>query len=255
MNKLCYCWAWLSSLLLILLGCEQQAPVSSPINQFRLIKRIDSSATSLATTRYFYNSDNRLIQTQTQTLSYTGSNLIQTTAYRYDEQNRLIVIESQQGLALNKRVFTYNEQGDMVLSTDSSGFSNAIPIYTAQQQHAYRYDSHHLPYQETLTPLGTNPLQTYQYQYTYQQGNVSQVSITLPNGSTSQTTYQYDDKPNLWYGQWGSGVMPAVFSHNNVIFDHEQLSYTPQGLISQRETIYPTNRKLGSKISFIYETY
>ncbi len=248
---------WLSSLLLLvtLLACDQQAPVSAPANQFRLLKRIDSSATSLTTSLYFYSPDNRLIRTQTQTLIYQVSNLNQIASYRYDERNRLIMIESQQGMTLTKRVFTYDEQGDMVLSKDSSGFSNSIPLYTAQQQHTYRYDSHHLPIQETLTQFGAYLLQTYHYQYTYQQGNVGQVTITLPDGSTSQTTYQYDDKPNLWYGQWENAAMPAVFSANNVIFDHQHLSYTQQGLISQRETSYPANARLASKTTYLYETY
>jgi hypothetical protein len=139
----------------------------------------------------------------------------------------------------------------------------AEATYTLSSQKAYRYDNSHRPVEATLTNFVYPTNAVYEFRYTYLNGNVSQANITFPDGTTTTTTYQYDDKANVLRNlfpvdgdlSYVDTEVPLGFSQNNRILPNQQLTYDGQGLLTGINQIYPDNANFNNQTAYTYEAY
>lgn len=253
---------WISLPLLLASCADHIPPVSAP--RYRLKTSLNTFRTGSTAASYFYTSVNKLDRIESRYVN-SGSVNLDTLRFFYDSQDRLVKTEVRR-ISFDRRVFTYDSKGDLVLiQLYQNPYRNnpTEATYSLASQKAYRYDNNHLPIEATLTNFVYPTNAVYEFRYTYLNGNVSQASITFPDGKTTTTTYQYDDKVNVLRnlfpinGDLGyvDTEVPLGFSQNNRILPNQQLTYDGQGLLIGINQTYPDNANFNNQTAYTYEAY
>lgn len=253
---------WISLPLLLASCADHVPPVNAP--RFRLKTSLNTFRTGSTSAAYFYTGSNKLDRIESRFVN-SGSVNLDTLRFFYDSQDRLVKTEVRR-ISFDRRVFTYDSEGDLVLiQLYQNPYRNnpTEATYSLASQKAYRYDNNHRPVEATLTNFVYPTNAVYEFRYTYLNGNVSQASITFPDGKTTTTTYQYDDKVNVFRnlfpinGDLGyvDTEVPLGFSQNNRILSNQQLTYDGQGLLTGINQIYPDNANFNNQTAYTYEAY
>lgn len=157
----------------------------------------------------------------------------QTTVLKYNQLGQLISVEGLPNGDTTGQFFAYLDTYEY----DSKGNPVLIKNYTSpiyqQTPLVYRSDDKH-DYDATgllIKSTISNPSSQAVYDYVYSNGNM--ISIKDNDRSTTNT-YQYDDKPNPFYGLLSSSLRtPAtsIYSKNNVISTGATYTYDSAGII------------------------
>lgn len=259
-------WLIVLGLFVTLASCDDHR---IPAGQRFRIKKVtptyaNETVSSFAV--YNYDDNNRLLTV----LNYTASANItpyvfgRRTVY-YDEQGRLTKFEDKlEDNGINPLLASYQRT---TYAYDTNGNVVAVKVYKVllsdpshpilQQDRQLLYGSNQLP-DVVKTKLNDgsqfDPILDFVEEYTYSGRNVIKVKRTYnPThtnniASTTTETFQYDDKPNPFYGFPGIGS--DAFSKNNVIETGSTYTYDANGLLIRKARVD------GSlTITYEYETY
>jgi len=122
-----------------------------------------------------------------------------------------------------------------------------------------------LNYKETRYPTSSSlddspsPRSLLSY-YTFEAGNLirleREINYPSQNEVLTPVTYQYDDKPNPYFGLLPLGIsIEESLNKNNALIPTDELIYNSNGLLAQKNInfTYPTIYR--STITFEYEAY
>lgn len=239
-----------------LLSCEDHRLMVG--NQRFRIKEVTSRTSRVfSLVQYNYNSSSQIASSirYTSVPSPTTSN--QTTLVEYDVKNRLISTEQQPPVGLINQIKVRTEYGYDVAGNLSIVRTLTAPNTSNDFQLAntltLEYTSSMFPVKITATGSGVPNGVT---EYTYADGNVSREVFTpVDPGQPSNTRlFQYDDKPNPFYGKVIFGVDAQIFSKNNAVDPSRRLIYDANGFLVREE---PSSGNTGplNEVDYKYETY
>ena len=214
-----------------------------------------NSGSSPFNTEYTYGSNNR-VTSFTTTLGTKG-------VFTYDEKNQYKQFNYFYQLADESRgertLFQYSQDGNsLTVNTNFFENGNQGSIFKTTR---YEFDADKRLLGSSTGDGPGSTVETSTYQYTG--GNITSQSI-IANGTTRITAYEYDDKPNPYYGL----IAPDIgeirrFSRNNVtkitdvtpgepqrVFGEYFYEYNAQGL--PQKQILRTGTQM---VLFTYESY
>ncbi|WP_460971147.1 hypothetical protein [Spirosoma migulaei] len=272
-----FSWKWFTVLTIpiVFSACQDHQLTPDP-ERFRLKKTVYTNAIKFNTPYrkevvYSYNSTGNLEkEVATITSTYENRVIITLSAFVYDAQNRLIRINSESDLGANlpiRRIeYTYDADGNIAKETASVSYTGKnTGDYTIIGQSVFTYAGSRFPLKQVYTNSSTVQV----YDYTYSNGNISQLVSTQTAATpypAVTNTYQYDDKPNPYYGVIrGDGLTAAVINKNNVIDEMTSpapkykrvLTYDSLGLLTKLNIVYPPDPyyNYNSQTTYEYEKY
>ncbi|AKD54591.1 hypothetical protein [Spirosoma radiotolerans] len=254
----------LLSLLITVASCNDHRLPSPTGQQFRIIKSRTmgaDSSTSIIAGFYTYDSNGRLVK-------YTEGNEKWPTNSAFPDSSRILISYDAQG-----RVQTTTREAWISVSSaslppplnrlwrpnlranftyDLAGYITEVKQYLILNDRAQtpslfqdikiEYDGTELPVKLTTInwdPVTSNaqPLSQLVEQYIYNEGNIIEVARSENGGPALTVRYQYDDKPNPFYGLVGlvitNGPLFNLVNRNNVITANKQYSYNSVGLMTK----------------------
>ena len=268
---------WFAILIIpiVFSACQDHRLTPNP-ERFRLKKTVYTTAIKFNTPYrqevvYSYNSTGNLEkEISTITNTYENRVVTQLSAFTYDAQNRLIRIDSEADSGVNPPIrrieYTYDADGNIAEETTSVSYTGKnTGDYTIIGQSVFTYAGSRFPVKQVYTNSPT----VHVYDYTYSNGNISQLVSTQTAATpypAVTNTYQYDDKPNPYYGVIRSdGLTAAVANKNNVIDEitspapkyKRVLTYDSLGLLTKLNIVYPPdpNYNYNSQTTYEYEKY
>ncbi len=263
-------WFSVFALLLTLSSCQDHRIPSPSGQQFRL-KKVTNVNNSIANgyAVYNYDSDNRLINILNYSIVPTMAPYVfGRTTIVYDAQGRLLKVENQIDNSPFNPVLTFYYMTTYAYDKDDN--ITAIKKYKVLKNditHPFLQEDRQLVYGNTKFPImmttkindGSqfDPELNFSEEYTYTGGNIVEIKRTdWPthyNGNntyTSTRVFQYDDKPNPFYGLLFGIPDERTFSKNNVIEGNRSYTYDTNGLLTNI-----AQRDGSSETLYEYETY
>lgn len=248
---------WLSALALFvtLTSCiDHRVPATQQyrIKQVRTTY-VDANATGTTTT-YNYDGSGRLVSY----VGYYGNPTLpnDSTSINYDAQGRIATIVHA-GWSAYKKIWnpsvSYSYEYDVSgnISTVNEYFINVLPTSPSLvKKFQLAYDGTKFPVKVTsdFWDIGGFKLGQSVEQYTYAGGNIVKVEKSGNQSANGTSTFQYDDKPNPYYGLITGEPDIRIFSKNNAVTSDKQYTYDSNGLLTKVVTTTATTE-------YEYETY
>ncbi|WP_375446694.1 hypothetical protein [uncultured Fibrella sp.] len=241
-----------------LTSCQDHREEVEPV-RFRLKKTVSTSAIrgntkDTTTILYTYNAKGQLgSETSVETSTYGPLRYVKNATFTYNAQGQLTQINAEYSgnfSGFDRTEYTYDSAGNIMLETKLRNFDKSQPSnYQVIDKTEYTYDGSLFPATATNS-YGTT-------RYTYLNGNISSKIV---QGST---LFQYDDKPNPYYGVIrADGILSRLFSVNNqidigIVEPRHVLTYNAAGLLVRLNIVYrpsfPYN--YDEQTTYEYEAY
>jgi hypothetical protein len=250
-----------------LVSCEDHREGVEP-TRFRLKKSVATSAyrantKDTSTTVYNYDAKGYLNeQSNVSTNTFGNTRIVTNTRFTYDAQNRLAQIEEKYiagSTTVNRIDYTYDSAGNVLVEIKSSAFGpnrDQSGNFEVTGKTEFTYDGSQLP-ATVATMYGKSS-------FSYANGNIYQSVFTSsdPKQSPITTTYQYDNKPNPFYGVTrGYGFQQQQLNRNNQVATSstpangpkQTLTYNADGLLSKLNLTYIPNPPYNFDRQIVYE--
>ncbi len=235
----------LTALLLIntLWGCTDHS--SRPLTPLRLRLKTTTSANFDGTTTqnsFTYDAQNRLI-------AYSEGNDTRGTI-TYNAQNQYQRIDFVRGSATYRTDFTYQTFAGgsrSVTAVTNQVFQNGVTGLADTR--TYSFDANNRLTRSSYAPAGSTPIGETISIYTYTGENITQVQANAIR-TVATYLYEFDDKPNPFYGLVGAGIDEVRrYSRNNLV------KYTPVPSASYIYSYEYNAQGLPTKIDNVTLTY
>ncbi|MVM32666.1 hypothetical protein GO755_21675 [Spirosoma sp. HMF4905] len=229
-----------------------------PATQRFRIKKIrttyaDANATGTANT-YNYDGNGRLANY----VGYYGNSSLpsDSTIISYDTQGRIQGILHESWYAYRsvwRPIVSYTYEYDMSgnISVIKEYFINVLPTSPSLvKEFQLAYGDTKFPVKVTSDFWDSSGFKLGQSveQYTYNGGNIVKVEKSENQSANVTTTFQYDDKPNPYYGLITGEPDIRMFSMNNAVTSDKQYMYDSNGLLTKVVTTTATTE-------YEYEAY
>ena len=246
-------WAFVALITSLLTSCQDHRQVTDP-QRFRLKKTVGSPIVlppndDIITFIYDYNAQGKLTIELSSFSSPAGVvRSLRTSTFTYDSQTKLTRIDSQfipETGTLYRYDYIYDANGNIATETFSADVDKPhTGNYQVISKKTYTYNGSLFPATMTSEILpATRSSELGKQEYTYSNGDIVKQVFTPknPNQTTTTGIYQYDDKPNPYYGLIrGDGFGTGSFSKNNLIGfvpqgnDLTTYTYNSLGLVTKR---------------------
>lgn len=260
-------WTSVWVLVLIVTSCQDHRIPQSQRFRVKTIRTTthDSNESRLVTVSYNYDSQGRLVSrvsgTEIKPVVPIGDS--SRTVLNYDAQGRIDTIATETRDLVNtasgvvhlwrpdfKYLYEYDLNGNLsvmklvAITKDRSRSPNLLEVIR------FEYAGTALPVKAIHTRASDN----YQWieQYTYSGANIVRVETSDNQSAPVTTVYQYDNKPNPFYGLIiGSKRNDSflIFNRNNMVSSDNQYAYDSNGLLSKVVAVG------GIEQTYEYETY
>ncbi|OJW79193.1 MAG: hypothetical protein BGO59_11645 [Spirosoma sp. 48-14] len=262
--------------MILLISCKDDLPTGA---QFRIKKVTMQGDQQYLTDTYYYSGNGRLSsmdKAYSDRRKTSNYDLYYKTVFRYDARGRLILMEKQPDgtghgtIYPGSYTYQYDANGNISLIKYRIDSPDANDNRLAKETISYQYGSNRQPIR--VTDFNDVFGDGFIYEYSYKDGNVAAIKKTKVtySGETelvSTRTYQFDDKPNPFYGLFtglpdpdtfngytfkqNSFYQSNTFNRNNIIFAQYDYEYDSYGRLTKIITPGP-----GKVITaFEYEMY
>ncbi|WP_460934380.1 hypothetical protein [Spirosoma humi] len=242
-------WISMYGLLLLFTACEDHRIPSVQRLRIKTVRTIIPGLddTRLTTETYNYDSKGRLIQyvsgTETKPVVPIGDS--SRTVINYDGQGRIENIFTEGRGLVNTAsgvVYLWRPSFNTTYAYDGNGNITVMKLFAITQDRSqspnllevlqFEYDGTKFPVKVIHTTTSNNHQWT--ERYTYSGDNI--VNVESSDNQSATTTYQYDNKPNPFYGLLTGEKRNDAFialNKNNVMTNDKQYLYDTNGLLSK----------------------
>ncbi|WP_020600048.1 hypothetical protein [Spirosoma panaciterrae] len=229
-------WLGILALMVSFSACQDHRIPQAPGSKFR-IKKVTvgyENATDYSYSIYTYMSTGLLASVDQYTVKGNSAAVQNSkTVMTYDGQGKILKAEMQllssngaaQWVPFQNYTYEYDKNGIITQIKRYDLANPASPVLI--DQHLLEYNVARLPIKQSYT-IGTHQ---WVEQYTYSGGNVVKVDRNDNLSGLSTLVFQYDDKPNPFYGLITGPPSYTIFSANNIITPNQIYTYDSNGLL------------------------